>query len=508
MSTQTVDFIESFLAGINFSTFIDSYSNDGTNTTLTVREVFYAREGLNIDVDGTDYVILSVGYDLKEIVVVGVIAAPAVAELQKVQYFHGTPLAVTAELNAISLTSTKAPLLYVYEMIPEDYNHEISNSLDRTASVKMVFLDDSSRYNTTDEHYSSVITPLSNLANKFVDEIIAAKSSFVRVLIDRSRRLNHVYFGTYTDSKGHERKIFNDTFTGIELDIDLPFRKVQSCKVTSPAVCSPATIIDSDGISTFEVASNGTGACTLLEAITVSNSNDTYSVDTLVDLDLPDITHTDSDLSSVILPAQTAMVCTPAVAQSGITYSRPQYNGQDVSYALYDAKWLFDDGHFNYTPPANPVKASDLLDFFNLVNTNAFGNTNRFTDDVGGQTYANDYIIDHYTGLGWYRIQQTSGSWSTNLASADAASFVSFNDWRIPLVSEVVSVTCRDRTALASNKSQAFLYAPFNVVTSGVDTCEISYLTTQRLQIQDGVQVTRTGFTNVRPHILCRNHYT
>ena len=234
MSEQTVDFIETFLSGINFNTYVDSHSNDGTNTTLTVREMFYARAGLTIDVDGTDYVILSVDYTLLEIVVVGVIASPQIALLQPVKYFHGTPLAVTAELNAIPMTSAKAPLLYVYEMIPEDYNHEISNTLDRTASVRMVFLDDSSSYNTTDEHYSSVITPINNLVDKFVKELLKDGSNFVRVLFDRSKRLNHVYFGTYSDSKGHERKIFNDIFTGIELDIDLPFSKQNICKVVQP----------------------------------------------------------------------------------------------------------------------------------------------------------------------------------------------------------------------------------------------------------------------------------
>lgn len=234
MSVQTVDFIETFLSGINFKTYVDSSSNDGTYTTLTVREMFYARDGLTIDVDGTDYDIYSVDYSLKQIVVTGVIASPSIAELQPVKYYHGTPLAVTGELNAIPLTSDKAPFLYVYEMIPEDYNHEISNNLDRTASVRMVFLDDSSRYNTTDEHYSSVITPMANLTNKFVDEIIKDKSNFVRTLIDRSRRLNHVYFGTYTDAKGHEKKIFNDTLTGIELDIDLPFRRLNVCRVEQP----------------------------------------------------------------------------------------------------------------------------------------------------------------------------------------------------------------------------------------------------------------------------------
>ena len=45
----------------------------------------------------------------------------------------------------------------------------------------------------------------------------------------------------------------------------------------------------------------------------IRNSDDTYNTTVIVSetLTLPDITHTDSDLSPVTLPAQTAMVCTP-----------------------------------------------------------------------------------------------------------------------------------------------------------------------------------------------------
>jgi len=234
MSVQTVDYLETFLAGINFKTFVTSYSNDGTSTTITVKEMFYARVGLNIDIDGTDYPITSVNYTTKTIIFTGVVAIPLVAELQAVQYFHGTPIAVNGELNAIPLTTDKAPFLYVYEIIPEDYDHSLTANLDRIASVKMVFLDDSSQYNTTDLHYSNVITPISNLVDKFVKDLLNDRGNTIRVLFERSRRLNHVMFGTYTDNKGHETTIFEDRLTGIELDIDIPFSRVNNCKITQP----------------------------------------------------------------------------------------------------------------------------------------------------------------------------------------------------------------------------------------------------------------------------------
>ena len=48
------------------------------------------------------------------------------------------------------------------------------------------------------------------------------------------------------------------------------------------------------------------------EPINVSNSNDTYVVDTLVDLELPDITVTDSDGTVATVPSMENVVCTPS----------------------------------------------------------------------------------------------------------------------------------------------------------------------------------------------------
>ena len=52
------------------------------------------------------------------------------------------------------------------------------------------------------------------------------------------------------------------------------------------------------------------------EPINVSNSNDTYVVDTLVDLELPDITVTDSDGTVATVPSMEDITCTPSAPTS------------------------------------------------------------------------------------------------------------------------------------------------------------------------------------------------
>lgn len=79
-------------------------------------------------------------------------------------------------------------------------------------------------------------------------------------------------------------------------------------------------------------------------------------------------------------------------------------------------------------------------DFTTLDFNNPFGNTNRFTDTAGGQTYANDIVIDWATTnyiaetvIGWYGVVQGGGGvdWPTAMA-AQPVTAEGYNDWIIP----------------------------------------------------------------------------
>jgi hypothetical protein len=64
------------------------------------------------------------------------------------------------------------------------------------------------------------------------------------------------------------------------------------------------------------------------------------------------------------------------------------------------------------------IEAGRAVDFFILDYNNPFGNTNRFTDELGGQTYANNIVIDWstYNGstvLGIHRVVTSLVDWDT-----------------------------------------------------------------------------------------------
>ena len=86
--------------------------------------------------------------------------------------------------------------------------------------------------------------------------------------------------------------------------------------------------------------------------------------------------------------------------------------GQTVSYRTGD------DGD---------IEAGRATDFLTLASNNPFGNTNRFTDELGGQTYTNNIVIDWstYNGtdvLGYSRVNQQA-TWDDAIDNCLAYSF-------------------------------------------------------------------------------------
>lgn len=108
------------------------------------------------------------------------------------------------------------------------------------------------------------------------------------------------------------------------------------------------------------------------------------------------------------------------------------------------------------------IEAGRDTSFSVLANNNPFGNTNRFTDELGGQTYTNNIVIDWstYDGstvLGWRKTITTGKTWEQAVDGALAVSIGSFTaGWRLPNVNELRSI-CYWGTS-----SWVLEYAPFN----------------------------------------------
>ena len=87
--------------------------------------------------------------------------------------------------------------------------------------------------------------------------------------------------------------------------------------------------------------------------------------------------------------------------------------------------------------------------------------TNRFTDTLGGSTYANDWVLDWSTWngstlLGYYRVQNgTNINWNNSI-DASLGTFGGFTSCRLPNMLELINV-------VNFGISSCLNYAPFNL---------------------------------------------
>jgi hypothetical protein len=107
--------------------------------------------------------------------------------------------------------------------------------------------------------------------------------------------------------------------------------------------------------------------------------------------------------------------------------------------------------------------------FFVLGSNNPFGNTNRFTDELGGTTYTNNIVIDWstYDGstvLGYRRTRNGSlVTWDNAIDGAAAVSIGTFTTgWRLPNIHELTNLNNSGSFPLLN-------YSPINLNLAGSD---------------------------------------
>jgi hypothetical protein len=115
------------------------------------------------------------------------------------------------------------------------------------------------------------------------------------------------------------------------------------------------------------------------------------------------------------------------------------------------------------------LEAGRATSFSVLSANNPFGNTNRFTDELGGSTYTNNIVIDWstYDGttvLGISRVAIATGqTWNQAVDNSLSYSVGSFTSgWRLPNMKEIFNLVNY------ANTPENFLnYSPLNLNSSG-----------------------------------------
>lgn len=108
------------------------------------------------------------------------------------------------------------------------------------------------------------------------------------------------------------------------------------------------------------------------------------------------------------------------------------------------------------------IEAGRENSFFVLKENNPFGNTNRFTDELGGQIYTSNIVIDWSTFdgttvLGYYRNLMASVVWDAQIDACLALSIGTYiSGWRLCNFIECVNI-------MNFSASGVYNYAPFNI---------------------------------------------
>tara|TARA_R110000803_G_scaffold196714_11_gene260096 strand:- start:442 stop:1626 length:1185 start_codon:yes stop_codon:yes gene_type:complete len=192
-----------------------------------------------------------------------------------------------------------------------------------------------------------------------------------------------------------------------------------------------------------------------------------------------------------------------------ITYAELGITG--AVYPIVGAKIMKTNQTVSYrTGDDGDLQKGRATDFLTLPSNNPFGTTARFTDELGGSTYANDIVIDWstYDGtevLGWYRnILNVDTTWNDAIDDAASTSVGSFTSgWFLPNAIQLVSIANFGTTS-------ALQYVPFNYNSSTLllSSTTRSNVTSQCYLLTNSdktIAITSKTSSSIRRYIAARN---
>jgi hypothetical protein len=227
----TVDIIEDLVNGFNpYSTINNIVDNMDGTFTITVCNTLNIREKSPFKINVTEFIAISVDTKMKKITYTSGIAPNLTDKIygSTPLYFHGTPMATGNEITRILNSSNKLPMIYLLEIITDEFDRNPESSIERTSTLALFFLDEANYVDwETDEHYSEAIVPMFNYANLFLDYLDSKDGIGV---IDNATLTYHAKFGlNIRNNSGHIQNLFPDNLSGVQMRITLPILKNLSC---------------------------------------------------------------------------------------------------------------------------------------------------------------------------------------------------------------------------------------------------------------------------------------
>ena len=432
---------------------ITDNQSTGSNWILTACRTYWVVPCSVIEIGGESFTVESIIFN--ESITVSGAAQPIGSSFQLAapDFVHGSSRKVDGERKKEDDVTN----MFVYlpkPSVSEDNRYD--SDISYNASVRPLFLIAYDKYaDNTNDQQSNYIDPMNAAADLFETIVNENIDKF-----DETEFFNREEWMNFGNPSvwGNDDLIFDAPLSGVELNFELIVLEAFACLCdgadpitcksvshsfqgsdtgieTSPGgnfnvqvldqVDAPIGVKESEDANNILVRVNTAGL-----PVTVENSDVTYDVNvasggTLI---LPDITHTQTDGSPEVLPAQTPMVCTPG----GTPINVSNAHNTGVTATFIPGK---DDGGTQ----RGRGSGWGTLDF-----TNPFGNTDRFTDTLGTQLYAEDVVLDwaYYN-----QISETVYGWKKTLQSPlredqhvdnQPYTFATYDDWVVPNINELL----------------------------------------------------------------------
>lgn len=228
MNSLFVDAIENFIDNLDYMLDVKTieYDMSGNTTTVTFCDILYLRERMNIVIDDVETTVLTFSGDTNTITLENEYTIDNVFSLIKPLFLHGTPYAINIELDKVK--NLRQPIVYFLEILRESVPSNLDSRFSSISSgLRLAFLDSLNKKDfTTDLSYRQCVKPQRKFAEFFLRHI---KRNKFFGLPNNIFMTNYATWGQYATDKGSINSIFNKSFGGVELRMDIGLVRYDSC---------------------------------------------------------------------------------------------------------------------------------------------------------------------------------------------------------------------------------------------------------------------------------------
>ena len=205
---------------------------ENLNTNSCTTSTYWVFDCMDIDFNGLAGVVVNVSrnnyFDVKIRTELNETEGTVIFQLLPPKFVHGTVPMSNVEIKDDSCIP---PICYLWEIFTSQYQNQFSSIEFIGQRVRLFFLNNYSQDDhLTDDHYTRCIYPMEQMALYFVE--VLRQSNKIESEYSKSEKfdlINRVKIGSYKGINGNDKGLFNKNLSGVELVLNIPVVKENSC---------------------------------------------------------------------------------------------------------------------------------------------------------------------------------------------------------------------------------------------------------------------------------------